>query len=54
MSPFRSEKQRKWMWANEPEVAEKWSKEERRERKHPSDKSRKRQNKRKAHKRGEA
>ena len=22
--PFKSEKQRKWMWANEPEMAKKW------------------------------
>ena len=26
--PFRSEKQRKWMWANEPEMAEEWTNEE--------------------------
>ena len=26
--PFKSEKQRKWMWANDPEMAEKWEKEE--------------------------
>jgi hypothetical protein len=26
--PFKSEKQRKWMWANEPEMAEKWTNEE--------------------------
>ena len=26
--PFKSEKQRKWMWANNPEMAEKWEKEE--------------------------
>ncbi len=26
--PFKSEKQRKWMWANDPEMAEKWSKKE--------------------------
>ena len=26
--PFKSEKQRKWMWANEPEMAKKWSKKE--------------------------
>jgi hypothetical protein len=26
--PFKSEKQRKWMWANEPEMAEKWANEE--------------------------
>jgi hypothetical protein len=25
--PFTSEKQRKWMHANEPELAEKWEKE---------------------------
>lgn len=23
--PFKSEKQRKWMWANKPELAKKWS-----------------------------
>ena len=22
--PFKSEKQRKWMWANEPEIAQRW------------------------------
>ena len=26
--PFKSEKQRKWMWANDPEMAEKWANEE--------------------------
>ena len=26
--PFKSEKQRKWMHANEPEMAKKWSKKE--------------------------
>ena len=26
--PFRSEKQRRWMWANEPEMAEEWEDEE--------------------------
>ena len=26
--PFKSEKQRRWMWANEPEMAEKWTNEE--------------------------
>jgi hypothetical protein len=26
--PFKSEKQRKWMWANDPEMAKKWEKEE--------------------------
>jgi len=25
--PFRSTKQRKWMWANKPEMAEEWEKE---------------------------
>jgi hypothetical protein len=29
--PFKSEKQRRWMWANEPEVAEKWEEEEKNE-----------------------
>jgi hypothetical protein len=24
--PFRSEKQRRWLYANEPEVAKKWTK----------------------------
>ena len=27
MSPFKSEKQRRWMHANEPEMAERWEKE---------------------------
>ena len=26
--PFKSEKQRKWMWANNPEMAKKWEEEE--------------------------
>ena len=26
--PFKSEKQRKWMWANDPEMAKKWEEEE--------------------------
>ena len=26
--PFKSDKQRKWMWANDPEMAKKWEKEE--------------------------
>ena len=26
--PFKSEKQRKWMHANQPEMAKKWEKEE--------------------------
>ena len=25
--PFKSEKQRRWLWANEPDIAEKWSRE---------------------------
>ena len=25
--PFKSEKQRKYLWANEPEIAKKWTKE---------------------------
>lgn len=25
--PFKSKKQRAWMWANEPEIAERWTKE---------------------------
>ena len=29
--PFKSEKQRKWMWANDPEMAKKWEKEEQKE-----------------------
>ena len=24
--PFKSEKQRKWMWTNDPEMAAKWEK----------------------------
>ena len=23
--PFRSEKQRRWLWKNEPDIAQKWS-----------------------------
>lgn len=23
--PFRSEKQRRWLWANRPDIAKKWS-----------------------------
>ena len=26
--PFKSDKQRKWMYANEPDMAKKWEKEE--------------------------
>lgn len=26
--PFKSEKQRRWMWANDPEMAKKWEEEE--------------------------
>ena len=29
--PFKSEKQRKWMWANEPEIAEEWEEKEKNE-----------------------
>ena len=29
--PFKSEKQRKWMWANDPEMAQKWEDEEEKE-----------------------
>jgi cytochrome oxidase assembly protein ShyY1 len=28
--PFKSEKQRKWMWKNEPEMAKRWEEEEKR------------------------
>lgn len=28
--PFKSEKQRKWMWANKPKMARKWAREEKR------------------------
>tara|TARA_R100001244_G_C5098792_1_gene118293 strand:+ start:118 stop:255 length:138 start_codon:yes stop_codon:yes gene_type:complete len=31
--PFKSEKQRKWMWANEPAMAQRWANEEKRGRK---------------------
>lgn len=27
MSPMRSETQRRWMWANKPEMAKRWEKE---------------------------
>lgn len=33
--PFKSEKQRRWMWANEPEMAKRWSKEENNVKKSP-------------------
>ena len=29
--PFKSEKQRRWMWANDPEMAEEWEKKEKKE-----------------------
>lgn len=32
--PFKSEKQRKWMWANKPEMAKKWEQEEKKARAH--------------------
>lgn len=31
--PFKSEKQRRWMWANKPELARKWTKEEKQKKK---------------------
>lgn len=31
--PYKSEKQRKWMYANKPEMAKKWSKKEKKKRK---------------------
>lgn len=31
--PFKSDKQRKWMYANEPEMAKKWSDEEKKQKK---------------------
>lgn len=31
--PFKSEKQRKYLYANEPEVAESWAKKEKRKKK---------------------
>lgn len=43
--PFKGQKQRKWMWANEPEMAERWTKEEKRKRSQ-SKKSKKRTGKR--------
>ncbi len=46
MSPFKSEKQRRWMHANEPEMAAEWEAEERRKRVR-SKKSKKRKNKKK-------
>jgi hypothetical protein len=30
LMPFESEKQRRWMWANEPKMARKWNDEEKR------------------------
>jgi len=41
--PFKSQKQRRWMHANEPEMAERWEKEEKtRRQRPPSKRSRKR------------
>jgi len=31
--PFKSEKQRRWMWANEPEMAKRWAAEGKNEKK---------------------
>jgi hypothetical protein len=31
--PFKSEKQRRWMYANEPEMAERWEKESKKKKK---------------------
>ena len=31
--PFKSDKQRKWMYANEPEMAERWSDKEKKKKK---------------------
>ncbi|QDP59175.1 MAG: hypothetical protein Unbinned4336contig1001_9 [Prokaryotic dsDNA virus sp.] len=31
--PFKSDKQRRWMYANEPEMAERWSAEEKKKKK---------------------
>lgn len=31
--PFKSEKQRRWMWANKPELARKWTKKEKQKKK---------------------
>ncbi len=44
--PFKSQKQRKWMWANDPEMAARWEKEAKRKRTQ-SKKSRKRKGTRK-------
>ncbi len=32
MSPFQSEKQRRWMWANESEIAKRWTKKKKKKR----------------------
>lgn len=31
--PFKSEKQRRWMWANKPEMARRWENEEKKRKK---------------------
>lgn len=31
--PFKSEKQRRWMWANKPELARKWAKKDKHKKK---------------------
>jgi hypothetical protein len=44
--PFKSERQRRWMWANNPEMAERWAREEkkkaRRRKRKPLDEFKKR------------
>lgn len=39
--PFKSEKQRRWMWANEPKMARKWADEAKRQKKSQVTKKRK-------------
>lgn len=44
--PFKSEEQRRWMWANLPATAERWEQEKKRRSRKQSRKSKKRKGKR--------
>ena len=39
--PFESEKQRRWMWANNPDMAKKWASEEKAKKKKKKKKKKK-------------
>lgn len=43
--PFKSEKQRRYLWANDPELAEAWEREQRAKRRRANNKKKKNTNK---------